>query len=203
MVKPPPASPEHHCGDSAGAVGSLGKVFPVSPMNKTHSIPKRMGNGIHLACESYTSKISKGLAVGMVSAGSWCFGSAPLHCELCLFNQGVQHCQATLFQRSRCIVHCWAIPGACPSASILHFSGPALHRVGANFTPEPGVPCCSQFSLRALGLDLLVQGARHRGAVPGLGEVGSGLSPLGVCAAVMLWAQRSLRCYHGDCVRCC
>lgn len=107
-------------------------------------------------------------------------GPAPLHCELCLFNQGVQ--QATLFRRSRCIVHCWAIPGACPSAPTLHFSGPALHRVGANFTLESSYPCSSQFSLLALRLVLLVQGAWHRGAVPGLGEIGSGLSPLGVCA---------------------
>lgn len=50
----------------------------------------------------------------------------------------MQRCQATLFKRSRCIVHCRAIPEACPGASTLRFGGTALHRVGANFIPCPG-----------------------------------------------------------------
>lgn len=192
-VKPPPGPPHH-----AAEFVCLGKASPVSPAANTHTIPSIPGDGSHPACDSCTSRISKGFATGMASSGSWCLRCVSQRCELCLFNLRVHRYWAVLFQRSRCAVHCQAVPGACPCASRRHSSGTPPHRVGAGCTPEPGVPRGSLSPGRAPA-PRAVLGGQHRllwpcrGSCPRVSPLGCAADALPPALAALLpWRLRAL-----------
>lgn len=177
---------------SAGAAGSRCEVsLWIRPMQS-------LGEGIMAVIQPVFlrhPKFPRGLLWGRRALSPCDLGSVPLHRELCFVTQDGQRQQAVLFQRSRCIVHGWAIPGARPCASTLCCGRTALHRIGANFTPAPEVPCRSSSPCWHWGRSRrcgVVWGGRRRGLRLGGGSLAPVYHPRVCVQVVMLWPCRAV-----------